>query len=66
MRRAVKRSVDPDIKVQLVNIARGEAQSAPWKDERPLPLVIIDGDVVYRGDFSVREIVQEIARRYRA
>ena len=66
MRRAVKRSVDPDIKVQLVNIARGGAQSASWKDERPLPLVIIDGDVVYRGDFSVREIVQEIARRYRA
>ena len=28
-------------------------------------LVIIDGDVVFKGDFSIHKIVQEVADRYR-
>ncbi|MDI9484007.1 MAG: hypothetical protein QM372_00855 [Bacillota bacterium] len=65
LRRAVRRRVGPDVAVRMVNISRPGNQNAPWKDERPLPLVIIDGDVVFKGDFSIHKIVQEVADRYR-
>ncbi|MCK9524472.1 MAG: hypothetical protein M0R49_00885 [Limnochordia bacterium] len=62
LKRAVKRGFGPGINVRLLDVTSRDAQDS-WKKERPLPLVIIDGDVVFRGSFSVQQIVKELYRR---
>lgn len=63
LKRGIKRSFGSDVRVRLVDPQGLEGREYTWKDQRPLPLVIIDGDVVFKGDVPVRQIVEEVARR---
>ncbi len=63
LKHSVKRRFGPDVTVRFLDITSRAAQGASWKDEGPLPLIIIDGDVVFKGDLSVRQIVQELNSR---
>lgn len=62
LKRAVKRGFGPIHKVRFLD-ARSREAKEHWKKEGPLPLVLIDGDIVFKGSFSVQQIVQELRRR---
>ncbi|HHT68771.1 MAG TPA: hypothetical protein GXZ85_05855 [Firmicutes bacterium] len=63
LKRAVKKIFGPEVTVRLVNSRSPDVQGKPWKGENPQPLVIIDDEVVFKGDFSVKKIVEEARRR---
>ncbi|HBG01796.1 MAG TPA: hypothetical protein DDW87_09520 [Firmicutes bacterium] len=60
---AVRRRFGSGVKVRFVDSASSEALTSEWKDERPFPLVIIDGVVFSKGTFAAGKIVQELRRR---
>jgi disulfide oxidoreductase YuzD len=62
LKRAVRRSFGPSHKVRFLD-ARSREAKEHWKKEGPLPLVLIDGDIVFKGSFSAQQIVQELRRR---
>lgn len=62
LRRAVKRRCGTDITVRIVDVDSSEARSSSWREEGPLPLVIIDGRVFSKGTFSFYKITQELVR----
>lgn len=63
LKHAIKRVFGPNARVRLVDPIGPEGRGFHWTNEKPLPLVILDGEVVFKGDFSIRQIVQEVARR---
>ena len=62
LKRAVKRSLGPNHKVRLLDVRSREAKDH-WKKEGSLPLVIIDGEIVFRGELSIPQVVKELSRR---
>lgn len=63
LKHAVKRGLGPRFKVRFIDVTSREAAGCHWRTERPLPLVIINDEVVFRGSFSPQMIVQELRRR---
>ena len=63
LKHAVRRSLGPEYKVRLVDVASREAVGRHWRTERPLPLVIINDEVIFKGSFSPQKIVHELRRR---
>lgn len=62
LRRAVKRRFGTEITVLLVDPERSPRQESEWVNERPLPLVIIDGKLFSKGSLSLKEVIQELQR----
>lgn len=63
LRFAVRRRFGSEVEVRFADSTSSEALTSPWKDERPLPLVIIDGDLFSKGTLAAKAIVQELNRR---
>lgn len=61
LKRAVKRRFGSDVQVRLVDVESAEARGNLWGQERPLPVVIIDGKVFSKGTLSFHRITQELS-----
>ncbi|HBN97394.1 MAG TPA: hypothetical protein DDZ66_13970 [Firmicutes bacterium] len=62
LKHAVKRGLGPEYKVRFLEVTSREALGRHWRTERPLPLVIVDDEVIFRGSFSPQKIIQEVRR----
>jgi disulfide oxidoreductase YuzD len=65
LKHAVKRGLGPSYRVRFMDVNSREALDRPWRTERPLPLVILDDEVICKGSLSPKTIVQEVRRRRR-
>lgn len=58
--RVVRRRVGGGIKIRFLAADSREGWSGPWRGERNLPLVIIGGEVCFRGFFPLNQIVGKL------
>ncbi len=63
LKHGIKRHFGSDVSVRLVDPLRPEGRGSHWQNERPWPLVVIDGELVAKGTVSVKQIVQEVTER---
>lgn len=61
LKRAVKRRFGSAVHVRLVTLDSDEARRSNWRNEQPLPLVIINGTVFSKGVFSLKKITEQLS-----
>ena len=59
----VRRRFGPDFEVRFVDARSREAEESSWGSERPYPLVIIDGTVFSKGEFSFKAVLRALKDR---
>jgi len=60
LRRMVRRRFGSKVVVTFYNENNYLRTGKWWENERPLPLIIIDGKVVFRGTMPLGDIIREL------